>query len=86
MIVAVAKETFPGERRVALVPALVPTFAKLGCRVRVEAGAGTAAGFLDEAYRQHGAEIATDRRQLIQSADVLLQVRALGCKSCNRTS
>jgi H+-translocating NAD(P) transhydrogenase subunit alpha len=78
MLVAVVKETFPGERRVALVPALVPALAKLGCRVQVEAGAGTAAGFLDEEYRQHGAEIATDRRQLIQSADVLLQVRAFG--------
>ncbi len=78
MLVAVAKETFPAERRVALVPALVPTLAKLGCRVQVETDAGTAAGFLDEDYRQHGAEIATDRGQLIQSADVLLQVRALG--------
>jgi H+-translocating NAD(P) transhydrogenase subunit alpha len=78
MLVAVAKETFPAERRVALVPALVPTLAKLGCRVQVETGAGTAAGFLDDGYRQQGAEIAIDRRQLIQSADVLLQVRALG--------
>jgi proton-translocating NAD(P)+ transhydrogenase subunit alpha len=78
MIVAVAKETFPGERRVALVPALVATLTKLGCSVQVEAGAGTAAGFLDDSYRQHGAEIVADRRQLFQSADVLLQVHALG--------
>jgi proton-translocating NAD(P)+ transhydrogenase subunit alpha len=83
MLVAVAKETFPGERRVALVPALVPTLTKIGCRVQVEAGAGTAAGFLDDAYRQQGAEIATDRRQLIQSADVLLQVRTLGANSAS---
>ncbi|HEY4232224.1 MAG TPA: Re/Si-specific NAD(P)(+) transhydrogenase subunit alpha [Lacipirellulaceae bacterium] len=78
MIVAVAKESFPGERRVALVPALVTTLTKIGCQVRVETGAGAAAGFLDDAYRQQGAEIVADRRQLIQSADVLLQVHALG--------
>jgi NAD(P) transhydrogenase subunit alpha len=83
MLVAVAKETYPAERRVALVPALVPTLAKFGCRVQVETDAGTAAGFLDEDYRQHGAEIATDRRQLIQSADVLLRVRALGSNPAN---
>jgi H+-translocating NAD(P) transhydrogenase subunit alpha len=83
MIVAVAKETLPGERRVALVPALVPTLTKIGCSVRVESGAGTAAGFLDEAYQQQGAEIVSDRRPLIQSADVLLQVHALGANPAN---
>ena len=81
MIVAVAKETFPGERRVALVPALVPTLTKFGCSVRVEAGAGIAAGFVDDAYRQQSAEIVADRGQLIQSADVLLQVHTLGANA-----
>lgn len=78
MIIAVVKETFPGERRVAVVPALVPTLAKYGCQVQVEAGAGEAAGFTDDAYRASGAEILTDRRQLLTTADVVLQVRALG--------
>jgi NAD(P) transhydrogenase subunit alpha len=78
MIIAVAKETFPGERRVALVPASLPALAKYGGRVRVEAGAGVAAGFTDEAYRSAGAELVTDRRDLLQSCDVLLQVRGLG--------
>jgi NAD(P) transhydrogenase subunit alpha len=78
MIVAVAKETFPGERRVAIVPAAVTALVKSGARVQVEAGAGDAAGFTDEAYRAAGAEPVSDRSQLIQSADVLLQVRGLG--------
>ena len=78
MIVAVAKETYPGERRVALVPAAVATLVKSGLRVQVEAGAGVAAGFTDDAYRAAGAEIVADRRQLFQSADVVLQVRGLG--------
>ena len=78
MIIAVPKETYPGERRVALIPASVPGLVKGGGSVRVETGAGAAAGFTDEAYRGAGAELVADRRELIQSADVLVQVRGLG--------
>ena len=45
MNVAVLKESFPGERRVALVPAGVAPLGKAGVAVAVEAGAGMAAGF-----------------------------------------
>ena len=45
MQVAILKETFPGERRVALVPADVPKLAKAGIEVLAETGAGSAAGF-----------------------------------------
>jgi NAD(P) transhydrogenase subunit alpha len=76
MNIAVVKETLLGERRVALVPASVAALAKLGCQVRIESGAGTSAGFPDDAYRAAGAEVVTDRTQLIQAADVLLAVRA----------
>jgi NAD(P) transhydrogenase subunit alpha len=78
MIIGVARETYPGERRVALVPASVAALKKLGGEVRVEAGAGVAAGHTDDAYRAAGAEIVTDRRQLFDAADVVLQVRTLG--------
>ncbi len=78
MIIAVPKETFPGERRVATIPAVVPTLTKLGAQVVVESMAGTAAGFTDDAYRAAGAEIAGDRRELLKSADIVLQVRGLG--------
>jgi H+-translocating NAD(P) transhydrogenase subunit alpha len=81
MNIAVAKETFPGERRVALVPASVPALVKSGGRIRVEQGAGAAAGFTDEAYRAAGAEIIADRGELFRSADVLLQVRGFGANS-----
>lgn len=40
MIVGVPKESFPGERRVALVPVVVPNLLKAGYQVLVEAGAG----------------------------------------------
>lgn len=78
MKVAVAKESYPGERRVAMVPASISALAKMGCDVAIESGAGLAAGFTDDDYREQGAEIVGERRSLLQSADVLVQVRALG--------
>jgi NAD(P) transhydrogenase subunit alpha len=77
MKVAILKETFPGERRVALAPANVPHLQKLGLEVLVESGAGSEAGFLDAAYAQRGAQIAPDR-EAARAADILLMVRALG--------
>jgi NAD(P) transhydrogenase subunit alpha len=78
MIIAVPRETYSGERRVALVPAGVPALIKSSNRVRIESGAGIAAGFTDEAFRQAGAEVVTDRGELFRTADVILQARGLG--------
>jgi NAD(P) transhydrogenase subunit alpha len=78
MRVAVPKESFPGERRVALVPAQVPHLTKAGLEVAVEAGAGASAGFLDAAYEEKGATLASSRADLLASAAVVLQVRAPG--------
>lgn len=78
MVVGVPKETFPGERRVALVPAVVPSLAKAGLEVLIEAGAGKAAGFPDAAYEERGARIAPGRAGLFARAEAILQVRALG--------
>ncbi|MCA9771072.1 MAG: NAD(P)(+) transhydrogenase (Re/Si-specific) subunit alpha, partial [Myxococcales bacterium] len=47
MIIGVPKETYPGERRVALVPATAGPLAKIGHEVWVEAGAGAEAGYPD---------------------------------------
>jgi NAD(P) transhydrogenase subunit alpha len=76
--VGVLRETFPGERRVALTPAVVPALMKAGLSVTVEAGAGLAAGFTDEAYVQKGAAIQASHSEVIAMADVLLQVRTHG--------
>ncbi len=76
MKVAVLKETFPGERRVALVPAAVPPLVKAGLAVAVEAGAGLTAGFPDEAYAAAGAEVVS--REEAFAADCLLTVRTCG--------
>lgn len=77
IIVGVPKETFPGERRVALVPATVSSLKKAGIDVVVEPGAGVEAGFPDELYSEHGASLLS-RAELFARAEVILQVRALG--------
>ena len=81
MKVAVVRETFPGERRVALVPAVVPSLTKAGWTVLLEAGAGEASGFPDDAYREKGVEQFVDRRAAFEQADVVLQVRTLGANT-----
>jgi H+-translocating NAD(P) transhydrogenase subunit alpha len=58
--VGVPKESAPGERRVALVPESVGRLAAAGSEVTVETGAGAAAGFPDDAYREAGATVADD--------------------------
>lgn len=73
MIVGIPREVFPGERRVALVPAQVGPLAKAGFRIRVESGAGVPAGFPDREYADKGAEIVSRSDAL--AADVVLGVR-----------
>ncbi|MGD9853456.1 MAG: Re/Si-specific NAD(P)(+) transhydrogenase subunit alpha [Planctomycetaceae bacterium] len=76
MRIAVPRETFPGERRVALVPGSLAALKKLGADVLVETGAGHEAGFPDETYTAAGATVMSDRDRLFREADVVCQVRA----------
>ncbi len=78
MIVGVPTETFPGERRVALVPASVSRLAKAGVEVVVQSGAGDAAGFTDEGYQSAGARVVQDRAEVFHAAEAVLQVRTPG--------
>jgi NAD(P) transhydrogenase subunit alpha len=73
--IAVVGETRPGERRVALVPGLVSRLADVsGTEVAVEPGAGAAAGYPDEDYRQAGATVTGDA---LRGADVVLSVQPI---------
>jgi len=76
MILGVPRETFAGEQRVALVPALVPALTKAGLEVWVEKGAGAAAGYPDAQFEEKGARV-VERKELF-GADLLLMVRAAG--------
>jgi NAD(P) transhydrogenase subunit alpha len=78
MIVGVPRESFPGERRVALVPAAVPNLTKAGLQVVVEAGAGAAAGYPDADYAAKGAKIAADRAEVFRAADIVVQILCYG--------
>jgi NAD(P) transhydrogenase subunit alpha len=78
MIVGVPRENFPGERRVALVPAVLPSLAKVGLEVVVEAGAGAEAGYLDADYAAKGAKIIPDRAEVFRVADIVVQVLGHG--------
>ncbi|WP_305805991.1 NAD(P) transhydrogenase subunit alpha [Stenotrophomonas sp. YIM B06876] len=72
--VLVLKESAAGERRVAATPETVRKLTAAGATVRIEAGAGSAAGFGDQAYREAGAHIA--EAHSVASADVVLCVQA----------
>ena len=78
MIVGIVKEAFPGERRVAVVPAVIPSLAKAGCQVVVEAGAGLEAGYLDAAYVEKGARLVPTRAEVFAAADAIFQVLCHG--------
>ena len=78
MVVGIPRETFPGERRVAITPACVPTLASAGLEVIVEASAGRAAGLRDVDFSDKGARIVQERTRVFSEADIVLQVRAIG--------
>lgn len=78
MIVGVPRESFPGERRVAMVPAVVPSLTKAGLEVVVEAGAGLSAGYLDADYIAKGAKILPTRADVFGAADIVIQVLCYG--------
>ena len=78
MIVGVPKEIYPGERRVALVPAVIPTLAKSGLEVVVQAGAGEPAGYPDSAYAEKGGRVLPDRAAIFNAADIIVQVLCYG--------
>jgi H+-translocating NAD(P) transhydrogenase subunit alpha len=75
MRIAISRETAPYERRVALVPATVQRLTGQGHQVGVEAGAGLAASYPDEAYAAAGAVIAPDRHALLDGCEMLLSVQ-----------
>jgi H+-translocating NAD(P) transhydrogenase subunit alpha len=78
MIVGVPRESFPGERRVAMVPAVIPSLAKAGLEVVVEANAGKEAGYLDAEYVAKGGKIVATRAEVFAAADIIVQVLGYG--------
>lgn len=75
MIVAIPKETQPRETRTALVPEHVSKLTALGAKIEVESGLGIACGHTDADYTAAGATVRSDRAAMLQSADIIVQVR-----------
>ena len=91
MKVGVAKETAPGERRVALVPEALGKLQAAGLEILVETGAGAGSAIPDSAFADAGATIVpTD--ELYQQSDVVLRVakpsptRSVDCARARRSS
>ena len=78
MTIGVPKESFPGERRVALIPASVTAIIKAGLEIIIETGSGDEAGYKDSSYLEKGARVVKNRKELFNSSDIILQVRAAG--------
>src|ERR1700678_4475492 len=78
MIVGIPRESYPGERRVAIVPAVLPALIKGGLEVIIEAGAGAEAGYPDETYIAKGAKIVANRTEVFRGAAIFVQVLCYG--------
>lgn len=83
MIVGVPKEIYPKERRVALVPAVIPNLKKSGMEIVVEAGAGIAAGYPDAEYEAKGARLVANRAEIFRTADIIVQFLVYGANDQN---
>ena len=83
MIVGVPKEIYPKERRVALVPGVIPSLKKAGMEVVVEANAGLAAGYPDKDYEEKGAKLVAERAEVFRAADIIVQFLCYGANDKN---
>src|SRR6266550_2277489 len=78
MLIGVPREIASGERRVALVPEVVPQISRAGHRVTIERDAGLRAGFTDDAYRAAGTEIVDSAEEIYATAQMILKVQRPG--------
>ena len=75
MKIGIPKETFPGEKRVPLIPDGVKKLTDAGADVEIEAGLGDSIAEGDSNYKQAGASLAPDRNSLLSSSDIVLRLR-----------
>jgi NAD(P) transhydrogenase subunit alpha len=78
VLIGIPGETYPGENRAAIVPTTIALLKKAKLEIAIASGAGTSAGFGDQAYVTAGATVLSSRAEVFAKADVILQVRSLG--------
>jgi len=84
LTVGVTRESHPDELRVALTPASVSELTKAGFEVVIEASAGQGAVISDQDYVDAGARIEATRDSVVDAADIVCCVRALGANPDNK--
>jgi H+-translocating NAD(P) transhydrogenase subunit alpha len=75
MKVGVLKETFPGEKRVALSPDVIKKITDAGAEVLIEKGAGQAAFLFDDMYQKSGGRIVSDAAAIYRESDIILKIQ-----------
>ena len=75
IIIGVPREIMPGEKRVAAIPDTVGKMVSAGARVLVEAGAGAGAYIDEESFKEKGAEIISDVREIYKQANIIIKVK-----------
>ena len=81
VVLGVPRETYTGETRVALVPAVLSILSKSGVRVVVERGAGASSGYSDRAYEEKGATLGS--RDEVFASQIVACVRVAGANPGN---
>ncbi len=74
MIIGVIRETFPGEKRVALTPSSIPALMKAGFEIFVEINSGEAAGFPDHLFQEKGATIVKEHDMIFSACSIIVHV------------
>lgn len=75
MHVVALREQWPGEFRIALVPAIAKKLVALGCTVTIQHGLGDSTGFTDQQYLEVNAHIGHSTEEILENADLVLSVR-----------
>ena len=86
MLIGVPREIATGERRVALVPEVVSQLTRAGHRVVIEHDAGLRAGFIDDGYRDAGAEIVDSSSEVYANSQMILKVQRPGRDAIRATA
>ena len=76
MLIGIPKEIHPGEKRVATTPETAEKLRALGYEIALESGAGAAANYSDDTYREAGVSIVSSAKELWEKADIIMKVRA----------
>lgn len=75
MLIGIPKENAPGENRVSIVPDNVKKLKQIGAEIQIEPNIGLNAGFADASYKDAGAEIISNRSDLLKNSDIVLRLR-----------